>query len=221
MTIPALQEQKEIIYNDYNVEAKYMSRTDFISLYEELSQLNEKWYNLENYDGRLWYSDSEFRFRDFMRNISTSGLKGVRLVIAPDLYLVANAEEFDHTMMCEVAEEELGIEVPDDVESTTCGIPKCTDFELANYEINDLKQAAMEDPDDESLQKYLNYDADKDYKGNLIADYGTFELDLYQFNSKNYPSYKSKIINAKYFEDSETYRVLKPMLKRIYIYGEN
>ena len=77
---------------------------DFIKLYEELSQLNEKWYNLENYDGRLWYSDSEFSFRDFMRNISTSGLKGVRLVIAPDLYLVANAEEFDHTTMCELAE---------------------------------------------------------------------------------------------------------------------
>ena len=198
-----------------------MFKTDFMSLYEELSQLNEKWYSLEGYNERLWYSDSEFSFRDFMRNISTSGLKGVRLIIAPDFYLAANAEDFDHMMMCEVAEEELGIEVPDDVESTTCGIPKCTDFELANYEIKDLKQAAIEDPDDESLQKYLNYDAEKDYKGNLIADYGTFELDLYQFNSKSYPSYKSKNINAKYFEDSEIYRVLKPMLKRIYIYGEN
>ena len=156
-----------------------------------------------------------------MRKISTSGLKGIRLVIAPDFYLVANAEEFDHMTMCELAKEELGIEVPADVESTTCGIPKCTDFEMANYEIEDLKQAAMEDPDDESLQKYLNYDVEKDYKGNLIADYGTFELDLYQFNSKSYPSYKSKNINANYFEDSEIYRVLKPMLKRIYIYGEN
>lgn len=194
---------------------------DFINLYEELSQLNEKWYNSEEYNGRLWYSDSEFSFRDFMRNISTSGLKGVRLVIAPDFYLVANAEEFDHMMMCEVAEEELGIEVPADVELTTCGIPKCIDFEMANYEIENLKQAAMEDPDDESLQKYLNYDAEKDYKGNLIADYGTFELDLYQFNSKSCPGYKSAKFNAKYFEDSETYRVLKPMLKRIYIYGEN
>ena len=198
-----------------------MIKTDFMSLYEELSQLNEKWYNIEGYNERLWYSDSEFSFRNFMRNISTSGLKGVRLIIAPDFYLAANAEDFDHMMMCEVAEEELGIEVTDDVESTTCGIPKCTDFELANYEIKDLKQAAMEDQDDESLQKYLNYDAEKDYKGNLIADYGTFELDLYQFNSKSYPSYKSKNVNAKYFEDSEIYRVLKPMLKRIYIYGEN
>lgn len=198
-----------------------MIKTDFMSLYEELSQLNEKWYNSEEYSGRLWYSDSEFRFRYFMRNISTSGLKGVRLVIAPDFYLIANAEEFDHFTMCLLAEEELGIDVPDDVESTTCGIPKCTDFELANYEIKNLEQAAMEDPDDESLQKYLNYDAEKDYKGSLIADYGTFELVLYQFNSKSYPDYKSKIINAKYFEDSEIYRVLKPMLKRIYIYGEN
>lgn len=198
-----------------------MFKTDFMSLYEELSQLNEKWYSLEGYNERLWYSDSEFSFRDFMRNISTSGLKGVRLIIAPDFYLAANAEGFDHFTMCLLAKEELGIEAPDDVESTTCGIPKCTDFELANYEIKGLKQAAMEDPDDESLQKYLNYDAEKDYKGNLIADYGTFELDLYQFNSKSYPSYKSKNINAKYFEDSEIYRVLKPMLKRIYIYGEN
>ena len=79
----------------------------------------------------------------------------------------------------------------------------------------------MENPDDESLQMYLNYDVEKEYKGNLIADYGTFELDLYLFNSKSYPGYKSKNPNAEYFEDSETYRVLKPMLKRIYIYGEN
>jgi hypothetical protein len=156
-----------------------------------------------------------------MRNISTSGLKGIRLVIAPDFYLAANAEDLDHAMMCEAVEEELGIEVPTDVESTTCGVPRCTDFEVTNYEIEELKQAAIEDPDDESLQQYLNYDADKEYQGNLIADYGTFELDLYQFNSKNYPNHKSGKTNAKYFEDSETYRVLKPMLKRVYIYGEN
>ena len=194
---------------------------DFISLYEELSQLNEKWYNSEEYSGRLWYSDSEFRFRDCMRNIAKSGLKGVRLVIATDLYLAANAEESDHEIMCDAAKEELGIVIPANVEFTTCGIPKCTDFEMANYEIEDLKQAAMEDPDDRFFQMYLNYDAEKDYKGNLIADYGTFELDLYLFNSKSYPGYKSKNPNAEYFEDSETYRVLKPMLKRIYIYGEN
>lgn len=156
-----------------------------------------------------------------MRNISTSGLKGIRLVIAPDLYLVANAEEFDHAIMCDSAKEELGIVIPDNVELITCGIPKCTDFALANYEIEDLKQAAMEDPDNEFFQMYLNYDAEKEYKGKLIADYGTFELSLYQFNSKSYPGYKSKNPNAKSFEDSETYRVLKPMLKRIYIYGEN
>ena len=30
-----------------------MSKTDFISLYEELNQLNEKWYNSEEYNGRL------------------------------------------------------------------------------------------------------------------------------------------------------------------------
>ena len=30
-----------------------MSRTDFMSLYEELSQLNEKWYNIEGYNERL------------------------------------------------------------------------------------------------------------------------------------------------------------------------
>lgn len=122
--------------------------------------------------------------------------------------------------MCTAAEEELGVDVPDDAESTTCGVPKCIDFETANYEIENLKQDAIENPDDESIQQYLNYDADKDYQGNLIADYGTFELDLYQFKSRSCPGFKSSIINAKYFEDSETYRVLKPMLKRIYIYGE-
>lgn len=194
--------------------------SDFLKLYEELSQLNEKWYKLEDYPGRLWYSDSEFRFKDFMKNLPKSGLKGVRLVIAPDFYLVANAEELDHGMMCDAAEEELGIQVPANIESTACGVPKCTDFEVANYEIDELKWMAMEDPEDESLQMYLDYDADKDYQGSLIADYGAFELNLYQFNSKSYPNYDSGRPNAKYFEDSETYRVLKPMFKRIYIYGE-
>lgn len=194
---------------------------DFIKLYEELSQLNEKWYNSEEYYGRLWYSDSEFRFKDFMRNLHASGLKGVRLLVAPDFYLIANAEEIDHSVMQEIATDELGLAYPAEVEALTCGVPKCTDFELANYEIEELKQAAMEDPEADDLQKYLNYDAEAEYKGMLIADYGTFELCLYQFNSKSYPSYKSRKTNAKYFEDSETYRVLKPMLKRIYIYGEN
>lgn len=194
--------------------------SDFIKLYEELSQLNEKWYNLED-SGRLWYSDSEFQFKDFMRNLPKSGLKGVRLIIAPDFYLAANAEDFDHVMMCNTAEDELGIKIPADIESTTCGVPKCTDFEIANYEIEELKWMAMEDPEDESIQKYLNYDADKEYQGSLIADYGTFELNLYQFKSKSYPNYDSGNPNAEYFEDSETYRVLKPMLKRIYIYGKN
>lgn len=157
-----------------------------------------------------------------MKNLPGSGLKGVRLVVAPDLYLIANAEDLDHPTMCAAAEEELGLEVPkiEEVELTTCGVPKCTDFEMANYEVEELKQYAIDYPEDESRQHYLNYDADKDYQGNLIADYGTFELNLYQFKSKSCPSFKPKKINAKYFEDSETYRVLKPMLKRIYIYGE-
>ena len=30
-----------------------MIKTDFMSLYEELSQLNEKWYNIEGYNERL------------------------------------------------------------------------------------------------------------------------------------------------------------------------
>ena len=36
-------------YNDYNVEVKDMSKTDFMSLYEELSVLNESKADIDNF----------------------------------------------------------------------------------------------------------------------------------------------------------------------------
>ena len=197
-----------------------MIETDFMKLYEKLNTLNEKWYDIEAYGDRLWFSDSAVEFKNFMRNLPSSGLKGVRLCVAPDFYLVANAEDYNHDTMETTAEEELYLDVPI-TERTTCGIPRCTDFELGNFEIRELQQSAIENPDDPFYDKYRNYDAEKDYQGMLVADYGTFELSLYGFKSRECPEYKPTYQYATYFEDSETYRVLKPMLKRIYIYGKD
>lgn len=199
-----------------------MIETDFMKLYEKLSQLQEKWHKVdtewdETY--RIWFSDSAIQFKNFMQNLSSSGLKGIRLCIAPNFYLAANAEDLNHDMMEDLASENLYVTVPS-TEKITCGVPRCTDFELGNFEIEQLKQAAEEYPDDEDYQQYLNYDAEADYQGTLVADYGTFELSLYNFNSKACPEYVSDRKYATYFEDSETYRVLKPLLKRIYIYGK-
>ncbi len=194
-----------------------MIETDFMKLYEKLNILNERWYNdTEIWGGRLWFSDSAIEFKNFMRNLPSSGLKGIRLCIAPDYYLAANAEDFQHDTMVEAARDILYITPPDNIEYTTCGIPKCVDFELGNFEIDLYNEYALED---DTLDDYSDYDPEKEYQGMLVADYGTFELSLYSFKSKTCPEYKSDREHATYFEDSEIYRVLKPMLKRIYIYG--
>ena len=179
-----------------------MSKT-FLEAYEELNRLNEKWYRLEDFWGRIWFSESEVQFRDFMSSLSSNGLKGVRLIVAPNFYLIANAEDFNHDTMCEIAESELYVEVPSKTEWTTCGVPKCVDFEQANYELEDLDN---------------DYDPTAEYKGMLVANYGTFEISLYNFKSKECPDYKPRNASAPYFEESETYKALKPLLKRIYIY---
>jgi hypothetical protein len=157
-----------------------------------------------------------------MKNLPASGLKAVRLVVAPDFYLVANAEDMQHGTMCDCAAYDLDLELPSDaeIEYSACGVPKCTDFEMGNLENEYLRQAALENPDDEELQQYLNYDIESDYKGTLVADCGDFELDLYYYKSKAYPSCNPDVIDSIYFEDSELYRVLKPLIKRIYVYGE-
>lgn len=182
-------------------------------------RLNEKWQDVPGYNGRLWFSDSAVKFKNFMQNLPATGLKGIRLCVAPNFYLAAGAEHYNHDTMEMGAEDGLYLDVPR-CERTTCGIPKCTDFELGNFEIQSLKQYAMDYPEDTEMAMYLNYDADKDYQGMLIADYGTFELSLYAFKSRTCPEYVPNYSRATYFEDSETYRVLKPMLKRLYIYGK-
>ena len=198
-----------------------MVKTEFMELYEELGKLNEKWYNVEGYGTRVWFSDSAIEFKNFMKNIGSSGLKGARLTVAPGFYLVGMAEDFNHEAMLDIAEHELALEPPPSykIEQATCGIPKCTDFELGNFEVEERRQFAIDFPDDEEAEEFLNYDAEQDYKNRLVADYGTFELTLYWFKSRAFPDHLAERQYATYFEDSEIYRVLKPMLKRIYIYG--
>jgi hypothetical protein len=203
-----------------------MIKTDFMKIYEELEQLqeslHEQWYTSEEFEGyRIWFSESEYTFRNFLRNLPSTGMKGVRLVVAPSFYLATNAEDLDHQMSLEVAEEELGFKPSGETDQATLGIPKCVDFELGNFEIAELAQAAIEYPDDEEYADYLDYDAEKDYAGMLVADCGSFEITLYTFKSKTYPEFKPQIKNPTYFEDSELYRVLKPLIKRLYIYGKD
>jgi hypothetical protein len=198
-----------------------MVETDFMKLYEKLNNINENWYSTDRDFKRVWVSDSAIEFKNFMRNLSSTGIKGVRLCVAPDLYMVAKADDFNHYDIVNIAEEEFGIKVPANIEQTSCGIPKCYDFESGNFEIARLKQAASEEHADTSLAKYLAYDPTADYIGVAIADYGTFELSLRTFRTRDYPDYVPTYYpDAPYFEDSETYRVLKPLLKRIYIYGQ-
>ena len=46
-----------------------MIKTEFMKIYEELEQLNEKWYDIKGYGRRLWFSNSAIEFKNFMKNI--------------------------------------------------------------------------------------------------------------------------------------------------------
>lgn len=167
--------------------------------------LMEKWYTGDNPEWeRIWYSDSSSEFRAFLRNISTTPIKGLRLCVAPDIYLAAKALDLNHDGMIELAKFLYLIEPTsvNSLEFSTCGFPKAIDFKLDNFEIAMLKDDGIE----------VNMEG----KPCLIADCGNFEVALYAFKSAQYPEY-NKTFNFQVFENSETYNVLKPFIKKIYM----
>ena len=147
--------------------------TDFIKLYEKLSSLNNNTYITEKWESlsggkRIWFSSSEVAFRKFMQaRKEDKSIKGLRLLIAPGFYLIGRASDYTHDTLLEAAEAELFLDAPNELESLTCGIPKCLDFELDNCEITSS-----------------DYDAAGYYHEELIAKKGIYE-NLYQYQFKN------------------------------------
>jgi hypothetical protein len=210
--------------------------------------LNEKWETFDLGWGpvKLWYSDSVSEFRAFLRNVGNTGIRGLRLCIADGLYLAARASDLNHDNMLEAAEENYIGTGNEPFEMLTCGFPKADDFEVDNFEVTEA------DEDDLAFYAEMNatdkarYDS---YAGNpvldpktaevlwihdgkrhrLIADCGTFEVDLYNFYSKQFPEFKygdsdntNEFCREKaVFENSESYFAIKPLIKKLYMTNYN
>lgn len=191
------------------IDMKNLVEIDFDKLYDELSQLNEKWYtgNDPSFE-HVWFSTSSSEARQFIEAlVNNNTVKGVRANIAPNSYAFAKALDLNHDSIDYVLDD-LFIEHADfdNCEHITIGIPKCIDFETDNFELSEL----IED----------NFDPLESYEGKLIADCGNFEISLYSFRSKQFPKYNAKR-PFKYFEGSETEKLFKPFIKKLYIYGSN
>jgi hypothetical protein len=179
-------------------------------LFEELiaeyssESLNEKWYQWDSVVQGAWYSDSISQFRAFLQNAASTGITGLRVCLRPGCYLAVKAAEASHTMLIDFAKQNYLVDPTlkyTDFEMFTCGFPKCADFTTSN--IDTLMPG----------YKPFTYET-------IIADCGTFEADLYFFESKQFPDFVNpsaqkwlgKAINL---ETSETYRALKPLITDI------
>jgi hypothetical protein len=98
--------------------------------------LTEKWYTGDNFAfERLWYSDSISQFRAFLQNAGQSGIRGLRLSIAPDCYLAARASDLNHDGIVALANSLYLTDLRQrDFEWSTVGYPKVDDFEIDNFE---------------------------------------------------------------------------------------
>ena len=185
---------------------KNLVETDFDKVYSELSQLNEKWYTGDDpsYE-HVWFSTSFSEAKQFIESFINNGnVKGIRANLAPNSYAFARALDLNHDLIDEVLDG-LFIKHADweDCEHIIIGIPKCTDFDTDNYELDFI--------DDD-------FDPMENYEDKLIADCGNFEINLYAFRSKQFPEYNTKY-PFDYFEGSETEKLFKPFIKRLYIYN--
>ena len=179
-------------------------------LFEELlaeyspESLNEKWYQWDSVVQGAWYSDSVSQFRAFLQNAAAAGVKGLRVCLRPDCYLAVKAGEAAHVMLIDFAKQNYLVD-PNlnytDFEMFTCGFPTCADFSFDD--IDQLRPS----------YKPFTYET-------LIADCGGFEVDLYAFESTQFPEFVNTAAQ-KYFgkainlETSETYRALKPLITDI------
>ncbi len=209
-------------------------------------QLVEKWETFDTKYGpkKLWYSDSVSEVRAFLSNAAANGIQGLRLCISSsyfgDLYLAARASDLDHGDMIEVAEKNyLMTETDRRYECSTCGFPKIANFDFDNFELSQLSagsQASLNDWHAEEAKEYANYAGKTvlDHWGEplwvhdgkkhmLVADCGSFEVALYGFFSEQFPEFRwgdrdKAAGNSKdLFERSETYFILKPLIKKLYM----
>ena len=184
------------------------------SLINEYDLLNkdtlcEKWYTVENHHSRLWFSDSIFEFRSFLKNISNTNIKGLRLCIAPNNYLAASASSFNHDMMIDAARSLYLIDKTISFEKLVCGCPTYAHFDSVNYGY-DIEEG-------ESIEELKEY-TEGDYTGLLCADCGTVEILLYNYTSSKFPDYVNPWdSSAKSLESSEIWKVIQPICKNLYI----
>ena len=104
--------------------------------------LNEKWYTGDSLAfERLWYSDSISQFRAFLQNAGQSGIRGLRLSIAPDCYLAARASDLNHDGIVALANSLYLTDLcQKDFEWSTVGYPKVDNFDIDNFEgLDDLE----------------------------------------------------------------------------------
>jgi hypothetical protein len=223
-----------------------MNLSEEFKLYETMwdnIKLNEKWETFDSDYGpaKIWHSTSASEFRSFLRNAPSMGIKGLRLIIGDGIYLAARASDFNHENIVDIATDNYLIDNNDKLEWLTCGFPKCSDFDEDNFECNGSSEM---DPDfsaewDAQVeaeyaavkgQKYTVIDPEtgeakefvRDGKRHiLIADCGTFEVELYNFYSKEFLAYKNgdggRKTNFQLFETSNTYFALKPLIKKLYM----
>ncbi len=206
-----------------------------------LGNLLEKWETFDIGWGpvKLWHSSSISEFRAFLSNAGSAGIKGLRLSITDGLYLAARASDLNHDNIVETAEDNYICDKGINFEWSTCGFPKLEDFDNDNFEGKDPgEEAFFAEIDAASKAQYGSY-KDKavidpetgetlwihDGKRHmLVADCGVFEVALYQFYSQQFPQFKyGDTNNTEYlckrdlFETSETYFVLKPLIKKLYM----
>ena len=213
------------------------------NLWEPENALTEKWETVDADWGpeKLWHSTSVSEFRAFLQNAASAGIKGLRLSIADGIYLAARASDLNHDMIVDLAADNYLIDGTENFEWSTCGFPKFSDFEIDNFEGKDMDEDDLEWTSEYEKQEAAKYAAitgqeydvidqetgeshtfvrdGKPHK--LIADCGNFEVDLYNFYSREYLAYKNgdglSKSNLSLFETSATYFALKPLIKKLYI----
>ena len=169
-------------------------------------RLEEKWIKLSD-NRNIWFSSSISEFRQFLKNISTSGIHGLRLCIKPYNYIAGIAYDFNHDMLVEECKKAYLIDTRNGFEFSAVASPKHNWFDVDNYSI-DLEG-------DEDIDEFF----ETDFAGTLCADCGDFEVILNNFNSKDLDDslYGSDLMDI---QDSHTWEVIKPLCKALYIVPE-
>ena len=190
--------------------------------------LNEKWYQSDDYNKKLWWSDSYVQFKNFLLNATSEpGSKAFRLVVGEDTYAAANGLDLNHDMMADILKNELYVSVGK--EWYTLGIPTVFDFDLNNFELkdvafrdykdfcngkinwdilsiwfsNDIKETDIpRNLSETEFIKYLAEHSPGDYNGR-VAIFDGFEVSFY--------GQEDTSENA--FKQTELYRALKSLYK--------